>query len=581
MKNRIAFPLLIGLLVSLLFSPNAFSEDTTDAVREALAARGWSLPQGLFTDVAVTKNATYFVWKPNTPESDGSDIPYKSTITLNIPGTETETAKELQDKGELPAKYPYFMVPLPTTPAEDAAAADAILTAEGVLESFFTNSLDSLLNKVVNKTIGTLNTALPLLRLNPLSMVGKMLYGTFQESIEKAEEVEAAYALITMGLQNPAVTVEDYSEFACDDRLQNGNSEARYLVMIPEPLEELTLNMETYYYAKSAGRIQLMIRKDTSGDSADGGLFGGLFGGLLDEAKDSNMHLFWSNDENGEIIRLNVPAGDEHNPHNTSLENLLKYWTSEAAQNNTEYWDLWKGEWKNNDETIDSGVKSTITKWFSDTISVLERLELGDVPLDTLLDASNSSSLNFLVCKSDEADESTFYMELPKYVDVPDAPIETADTFQLQSAAAAAPQVHLMSLADYSPFQELSPGVQALLLDDFEKTTRSETIELDWNSIPEQTALLSNYPNPFNPETWIPYQLAKPADVRLTIYDINGRIVRILALGHQRAGMYHGRSRAAYWDGRNAVGEPVASGVYFYTLKAGDFSATRKMLIRK
>ena len=98
---------------------------------------------------------------------------------------------------------------------------------------------------------------------------------------------------------------------------------------------------------------------------------------------------------------------------------------------------------------------------------------------------------------------------------------------------------------------------------------------------PKETALLANYPNPFNPETWIPYQLAEPADVALTIYDIQGHVVRALDLGHQRAGTYHGRSRAAYWDGRNAVGEPVASGVYFYTLTAGDFTVTRKMLIRK
>ena len=99
--------------------------------------------------------------------------------------------------------------------------------------------------------------------------------------------------------------------------------------------------------------------------------------------------------------------------------------------------------------------------------------------------------------------------------------------------------------------------------------------------VPEETALLANYPNPFNPETWIPYQLAEPTDVTLTIYDIQGRVVRDLDLGHQRAGMYHTRNRAAYWDGRNAQGESVASGVYFYTFKAGDFTTTRKMLIRK
>ena len=98
---------------------------------------------------------------------------------------------------------------------------------------------------------------------------------------------------------------------------------------------------------------------------------------------------------------------------------------------------------------------------------------------------------------------------------------------------------------------------------------------------PKETALLHNYPNPFNPETWIPYQLAQPADVTVSIYATDGTLVRTLDLGHQPVGMYQSRNRAAYWDGKNAVGEPVSSGVYFYTLTAGDFSATRKMLIRK
>ena len=98
---------------------------------------------------------------------------------------------------------------------------------------------------------------------------------------------------------------------------------------------------------------------------------------------------------------------------------------------------------------------------------------------------------------------------------------------------------------------------------------------------PKETFLLPNYPNPFNPETWIPYQLAEPADVTVSIYSVNGKLVQRLTLGHQPVGIYKSRSRAAYWDGRNALGEPVASGVYFYTLTAGDFTATRKMLIRK
>ena len=99
--------------------------------------------------------------------------------------------------------------------------------------------------------------------------------------------------------------------------------------------------------------------------------------------------------------------------------------------------------------------------------------------------------------------------------------------------------------------------------------------------IPEETALLPNYPNPFNPETWIPYQLSELAEVTLRIYAVNGKLVRTLALEQTPAGIYQSRSRAAYWDGKNDVGESVASGIYFYTLTTGDFTATRKMLIRK
>ena len=99
--------------------------------------------------------------------------------------------------------------------------------------------------------------------------------------------------------------------------------------------------------------------------------------------------------------------------------------------------------------------------------------------------------------------------------------------------------------------------------------------------IPTETRLLLNYPNPFNPETWIPYQLAEATDVRVMIHSVNGSLIRMLELGHQAAGTYKNKSQAAYWDGRNELGEQVASGLYFYTLTAGDFSSTGKMLIRK
>jgi len=95
------------------------------------------------------------------------------------------------------------------------------------------------------------------------------------------------------------------------------------------------------------------------------------------------------------------------------------------------------------------------------------------------------------------------------------------------------------------------------------------------------TELLANYPNPFNPETWIPYRLAEAANVTLTIYDIQGTIVRRIEVGHQQPAVYVSRDKAIYFDGRNNNCEQVSSGVYFYHLKAGDYSATRKMLILK
>ena len=98
---------------------------------------------------------------------------------------------------------------------------------------------------------------------------------------------------------------------------------------------------------------------------------------------------------------------------------------------------------------------------------------------------------------------------------------------------------------------------------------------------PEKTQLLANYPNPFNPETWMPYELATDTDVRITIYASNGVVVRTLHLGQQSAGYYTDRERAAYWDGRNAHGETVASGVYFYQLETDEISSLRKMVILK
>ncbi len=107
------------------------------------------------------------------------------------------------------------------------------------------------------------------------------------------------------------------------------------------------------------------------------------------------------------------------------------------------------------------------------------------------------------------------------------------------------------------------------------------SVKFDSIGKPQQNKLLQNYPNPFNPETWIPYQLTEKSHVSISIYDTSGKLIRTLSLGFQSAGFYNSPSRAAYWDGRNAHGEPVASGLYFYMLTAGEFTATRRMLILK
>ena len=101
------------------------------------------------------------------------------------------------------------------------------------------------------------------------------------------------------------------------------------------------------------------------------------------------------------------------------------------------------------------------------------------------------------------------------------------------------------------------------------------------NVIPSRSELLCNFPNPFNPETWIPFKLAESADSVITIYDVYGHLVRTIDLGHLPAGLYSAKAKAAYWDGANAAGERVASGVYFYHIQAGKFSATRRMVILK
>ena len=151
-------------------------------------------------------------------------------------------------------------------------------------------------------------------------------------------------------------------------------------------------------------------------------------------------------------------------------------------------------------------------------------------------------------------------------------------------AAAAAPTIVGMQLSAVQ-MDNIQEQIDLLLATEDRSPAAMRTLvylqQLLVTARPEKTQLFANYPNPFNPETWIPYQLATDTDVQITIYNAQGVVVRMLELGHQSAGYYTGRDRAAYWDGRNAFGEQVASGIYFYQLETGTMSSMRKMVILK
>jgi hypothetical protein len=113
------------------------------------------------------------------------------------------------------------------------------------------------------------------------------------------------------------------------------------------------------------------------------------------------------------------------------------------------------------------------------------------------------------------------------------------------------------------------------------KVLRETIIETQRAFVPKETVALQNFPNPFNPETWIPFKLAKDTDVSIKIFDSTGRLIRTLDLGRKSAGSYVTKDLAAYWDGKTELGEQVSSGVYFYTVQTDNFSATKKMIILK
>lgn len=182
-----------------------------------------------------------------------------------------------------------------------------------------------------------------------------------------------------------------------------------------------------------------------------------------------------------------------------------------------------------------------------------------------------------ILCGQASVTNEGYYGMIMVYGDDPDTPqIEGArpgEKLTLHASDPALPKLGVMDLefCDSNSESDISwLGDKAIQRVDLAFQSRPR---------PEATLLWQNYPNPFNPDTWIPYQLKEDARVEIEIYAATGQLVRILNLGYRPVGFYTDREKAAYWDGKNEAGEPVASGIYFYSIKAGNFSATRKMVI--
>ena len=202
-----------------------------------------------------------------------------------------------------------------------------------------------------------------------------------------------------------------------------------------------------------------------------------------------------------------------------------------------------------------------------------------DVNNDGIVDVQDL----LLVANSFESDT----LEYPKVDINKDGSVDIIDLLFVashlgKSSTAGAPEPVSMPLQHVDRIEHLL--TEARLADDGSEVFRQGITALERlinTTVPTETVLLPNYPNPFNPETWIPYDLAEDADVRIHIYSLKGQSIRQLSLGFQTAGTYRTQARAAYWDGRNSAGEPVASGIYFYTFHAGQVKVTRKMVMRK
>ena len=189
--------------------------------------------------------------------------------------------------------------------------------------------------------------------------------------------------------------------------------------------------------------------------------------------------------------------------------------------------------------------------------------------------------LSFVAARFGQKDQTEADVNADGVVDIKDL-ITVASGMDRETDAPSPHYRNLKELPSRATVQQWLTEAQQLNLTD--PTSQKGILFLQYllaSLTPRETALLPNYPNPFNPETWIPYQLAQPVNITISIYTIDGHVIRTLDLGYKPSGIYQSKTRAAYWDGRNNVGESVASGVYFYTLTAGNYKATRRFVILK
>ena len=556
------------------------------------------LPKDLISEVAFGPNSTYFVLNPQfakVPEKDKNEnyFFYKSTITLGL-GSRFITDDSIQHADQLPDELPYLMMPFGETPGAIAETANEI--AAGSTEKALKNTAQDLIRG------GTLTIAgrFPIIGafVGPISLLKDLILGFIDSTRDSDAIVAAMREELRKALTHPKMTIWNYSSFfqvqenpfqensvenveKSIELLTEGmhsfqensveNVDRPILFMIPERLTSIEVEIEQNFYHKN-DRIPIQI-----------------VGELKPNSKDFWIWTLTLKPNPSETFSapISLPSNGYYFRNSPSLQNLLDkafedidlYITGNRAieplgfLNGNE--DARTDEELNNEYVVGKYIRDSLEYVLGKALESAP--ELGNLSVweleSILYPMGVIRDLNRITC--------TIYtgrLRRTKHHNI----WNLEETWQQQeNNTPAAPRARPTSLADYPPFQQLSPEIQEYLLQHFEGAANTEVTNVAAWQIPEKTSLLPNYPNPFNPETWIPYQLTKPAAVTLTIYDINGRVVRDLDLGHQRAGVYRSRARAAHWDGRNAHGEPVASGLYFYTLKAGDFTATRKMLIRK